>query len=454
MCGNSAGFLPKEKFAEHQRRSQLTRDTQEAIRVLDLAGLDLESDASQQLLREGGAREEVIASVRRVAAKTRLQAEQRAARSKPVNDRNAFEEGDIDIELDTDENTLSGVSKEGANGSTSPVADAVAVAASTALGEGDKKRREKGAAPGRYGIPADVVLRDNAAIGADLQPMSADDLHAYLNRYANQKKKPPTTLAAATNRAKKAAAMAAKAERAAAGAGGSMLVEEGEGSEMDNIQSVVRSSANSSSASGDNSSDLDADANAHCICQRCFRLQQYGTVEESLRPGWSSNELLTPERFETLLGAIKDTPSVVLCLVDIFDLKGSILANLKQIVGHNPVVIAANKVDLLPKDASIMRLTSWIHAEVKQICGYKSPRDELLPQDAANKDAGLIDFYGSSRASSKYEYVDPDADAAAAAMRESGGSSGSGGKKLNWLEKEEHILRRANVHLVSCQTGK
>ena len=38
-----------------------------------------------------------------------------------------------------------------------------------------------------------------------------------------------------------------------------------------------------------------------CICQRCFRLQQYGQVEENLRPGWSDHELLTPERFEDLL---------------------------------------------------------------------------------------------------------------------------------------------------------
>ena len=42
-----------------------------------------------------------------------------------------------------------------------------------------------------------------------------------------------------------------------------------------------------------------------CICQRCFRLQQYGQVEENLRPGWSDHELLTPERFEDLLTGIQ-----------------------------------------------------------------------------------------------------------------------------------------------------
>jgi ribosome biogenesis GTPase A len=143
-----------------------------------------------------------------------------------------------------------------------------------------------------------------------------------------------------------------------------------------------------------------------CICQRCFRLQQYGKVEESLRPGWSDHELLTPDRFQSLLSVIKDSKAVVLCIIDIFDLKGSLLANLKSIAGPNPIVIAANKVDLLPTDASIGRLTNWIHAEVKDYCGLLSPRD--------------------THENSRYREKDND---------------------------EAGILRRSNVHLVSCQSG-
>ena len=67
---------------------------------------------------------------------------------------------------------------------------------------------------------------------------------------------------------------------------------------------------------------------------------------------------------------------MVLCIVDIFDLRGSILSNLRSIVGTNPIVIAANKIDLLPTDVSLLRVQSWIHSEIKQICGYKSPRDD------------------------------------------------------------------------------
>jgi ribosome biogenesis GTPase A len=145
---------------------------------------------------------------------------------------------------------------------------------------------------------------------------------------------------------------------------------------------------------------VDPEEHGICICQRCFRLQQYGQVEHSLRPGWSSNELLTPERFESLLSSIKQTESVVLCIVDIFDLQGSVVRNLRQIAGNNPVVIAVNKLDLLPKDLSQIRVTNWVYSEIRQICGFLAPIED--------------------------------------------------GKKTK--SSEAGILRMANVHLMSCAT--
>jgi ribosome biogenesis GTPase A len=98
----------------------------------------------------------------------------------------------------------------------------------------------------------------------------------------------------------------------------------------------------------------------------------------------------------------------------VFDLKGSLLKNLKQIAGTNPIVIAANKVDLLPKDVSPIRLTSWIHAEAKEFCDLRSPKEveEVKRQEMI--------LHGWHRA----DKVD-----------------------------EEGLLRRSNVHLVSCQSG-
>ena len=151
-----------------------------------------------------------------------------------------------------------------------------------------------------------------------------------------------------------------------------------------------------------------------CICQRCFKLQIYGSVEESLRPGWSDHELLTPERFETLLECIRETETVVLCIVDVFDLKGSLLPNLRQIAGSNPIVIAANKVDLLPRDVSSARLLSWIHTEVKEFCDLRSPREQ---EDIKRLEMSSKGWYRPEKGA------------------------------------DEGLLRRSNVHLVSCQSG-
>lgn len=154
-----------------------------------------------------------------------------------------------------------------------------------------------------------------------------------------------------------------------------------------------------------------------CICQRCFRLQQYGKVDDSLRPGWSDNELLTPERFESLVSVIKESKSVVLCLVDLFDLQGSLLPNLREIAGPNPIVIAANKVDLLPKDISPQRVLTWLHSEVKYVCKLDSP-DEAKAEDRKVRTGMYIRNYHDRKIS------------------------------------EAGVLRRQNIHMISCATGE
>ena len=105
---------------------------------------------------------------------------------------------------------------------------------------------------------------------------------------------------------------------------------------------------------------------------------------------------------------------MILCLVDLFDLEGSILKNLRSIAGRNPIVIAANKVDLLPKDVSHARLVNWIHAEIKNTCGFLSPRE--YEHDVRKE----IEERGWSRRK---------------------------------LDDEDGVLRRSNIHLVSCNSG-
>lgn len=286
---DNPGYLPKEKFQEHRLKAELIRDKQEAVKILEMAGIELNSDAAEDILKSAGVSPVVIAGVRALG-------------------------------YDTD---YSGSQKLDYSGEISEVISSEEIS-------GDNNNQD---------LFEVVVPKD----------LESFDL-------LQDKQNTPT------------------------------MKEVKESSLADNV----------------------------CICQRCYRLQQYGQVEESLRPGWSSHELLTPERFESLLNTIKENDAVVLCIIDLFDLHGSVLKNLKAIAGSNPIVIAANKIDLFPKDVSNVRITNWIHNEVKTICGLKSPRE-------VDNESFLSGVNNNNKKSDK--------------------------------SSEDGVLRRANIHLVSCQSG-
>jgi ribosome biogenesis GTPase A len=188
-------------------------------------------------------------------------------------------------------------------------------------------------------------------------------------------------------------------------------------------------------------SSQDTSSSTICICQRCYRLQQYGQIDENLRPGWSNHDFLTPERFETLLGSIKTTTSVVLCIIDIFDIKGSLLKNLKQIIGKNPIVIAVNKIDLFPKDISQERIINWIYAEIKEFCELKTPKD--LEEEKKSFHSNNKNLNPYSRSSTSFSLPRLDDEKTKKPVDDNNKD----------VVVEESVLRRSNIHLVSCQSG-
>lgn len=123
------------------------------------------------------------------------------------------------------------------------------------------------------------------------------------------------------------------------------------------------------------------------ICQRCYRLKHYGTIEQHLRVNLrkdastasngkvqklktakainpESYEELSPATFRRTLERLRSINAVIIYLVDIFDFHGSFISSLRDIVGtRNPIVLAANKADLLPKDYKASRVESWIAHE-------------------------------------------------------------------------------------------
>jgi hypothetical protein len=113
--------------------------------------------------------------------------------------------------------------------------------------------------------------------------------------------------------------------------------------------------------------DLAELAQKTVICKRCHGLQNFGKVDEALRPGWTKEPLLSQQKFRDLLRPIRDKPAVIVALVDLFDFSGSVLPELDMIAGDNPVIIAANKADLLSSKMGPQRVENWVRRELEYL---------------------------------------------------------------------------------------
>ncbi|KAL7500137.1 hypothetical protein ACHAWT_008620 [Skeletonema menzelii] len=111
--------------------------------------------------------------------------------------------------------------------------------------------------------------------------------------------------------------------------------------------------------------DLDVLTKKKVLCKRCHGLQNFGTVEQNLRPGWTDEPMLSQEEFRKLLLPLRQKKAVILALVDLFDFSGSVLPELDEIAGDNPVILAANKADLLPSEMGQARAENWVRRELE-----------------------------------------------------------------------------------------
>ncbi|MDF2714585.1 MAG: GTPase, partial [Paenibacillus sp.] len=93
------------------------------------------------------------------------------------------------------------------------------------------------------------------------------------------------------------------------------------------------------------------------LCQRCFRIKHYNEISS-----------ITPNQddFLKILSGIGRTEALVVHIVDLFDFEGSLIAGLHRFVGHNPVLLVVNKIDLLPKAINVNRILNWMQKQVKE----------------------------------------------------------------------------------------
>lgn len=91
------------------------------------------------------------------------------------------------------------------------------------------------------------------------------------------------------------------------------------------------------------------------VCQRCYRIKHYSDV---------APVTLDNENFRKILSDIAKRPALVVKVVDLFDFAGSWVKEIKQYVGKNPIVLVANKADLLPRSTNWDKVETWLRHEV------------------------------------------------------------------------------------------
>ena len=78
-------------------------------------------------------------------------------------------------------------------------------------------------------------------------------------------------------------------------------------------------------------------------CQRCFRLKNYNEIMDTE---------MTSDDFLKILQGVADSDALVVNVIDVFDSTGTFVTGLSRHIGGNDVIVAANKIDLLPRSVN------------------------------------------------------------------------------------------------------
>jgi len=93
------------------------------------------------------------------------------------------------------------------------------------------------------------------------------------------------------------------------------------------------------------------------LCKRCFRLKHYNETQDVP---------ISDDDFLKMVSSIRETDSLIVHIIDIFDVKGSLINSLPRIIGNNPILLVGNKLDLLPKSTNPNKLIHWLKKEAKE----------------------------------------------------------------------------------------
>lgn len=94
------------------------------------------------------------------------------------------------------------------------------------------------------------------------------------------------------------------------------------------------------------------------LCKRCFRLKHYNEL---------TDVSMTDDDYLKMVHQIHQKTGLIVHVVDLFDLNGTLFDSLNRIAGSNPVLVVANKLDLLPKSTNLRKLEQWIRSTAKEM---------------------------------------------------------------------------------------
>lgn len=99
------------------------------------------------------------------------------------------------------------------------------------------------------------------------------------------------------------------------------------------------------------SSALESRGDDEIYCQRCFRLRHYNDPMDIE---------LDEDQFLAILNEVSIKKALIVMVVDIFDFEGSFIQGIQRFSLDNPLMIVANKIDLLPKSIKRNRIKHWV----------------------------------------------------------------------------------------------
>lgn len=91
------------------------------------------------------------------------------------------------------------------------------------------------------------------------------------------------------------------------------------------------------------------------LCQRCYRLKHFNE---------SPQLSLTSVEYRNIFESIVKEKQLIIWVIDIFDFSASYLEYIQDELQDLPVLIIANKVDILPKSVNLEKITDWIKGQI------------------------------------------------------------------------------------------